>query len=149
MTPPPNPAQVCAGVIARGWIGIYIVSLQPAPDLVWDNVPHYFKVGLCDTIPAPNTPQGRYKIRLDFPGSGRSLAESEIVRAELQHGLNEVSVGPWVPGLENHVTICATRALAETQVLYDDSPEHVFHLLAWPDGRDRVTLPIQCAGNFS
>ncbi len=147
--PTPNAEQICAAAVARGWIGIYILYLHPVPELVWDTVPHEFQVGLCNAIPAPNTPQGRYKIRLTFPAASRGPAESAAVSAELHTGLNVVTVGPWIPGFENHVTICATRAQAEAQVLYDDSPEHIFHSLQWLDGGDRTVLPIRCAGTFS
>ncbi len=149
ITPTPTAAQICASVIARGWIGIYVLYLHPDPELVWDTLPHRFLVGLCNTIPAPNTPQGRYKIRLSFPGGSRSIAESAETPIELHSGLNEVSVGPWIPGYENHVTICATRAYAETQVWYNDGPDRTFHLLTWLDGSDSVTLPILCGGTFS
>lgn len=126
-----------------------MVYVHPVPDLAWDYNPRQFLVGLCDTIPPPSVPQGKYKVVLNFPAGHGSLTQSSVVRAELKPGLNEISVGPWIPGLENHLAICAQRAVAETQVMYDDTPDPFFHPLLWPDGSDRVPLPIQCGGNYA
>jgi len=147
-SPTPSAAQSCAALAAKGSIGIFVVYIHPVPDLVWDYTPRQFLVGLCDTIPPPSVPQGKYKVVLNFPALNHSSTESSVSRAELKSGLNEVSIGPWVPGLENHLARCAVRATAETQVMYNDTPEPFFHALLWPDGRDRVPLPIQCGGNY-
>ena len=148
-SPTPSAAQVCATLTARGTGDIYVVYIHPQPDLVWDKAPRQFLVGLCDTLPAPNTPQGKYKIVLNFPAGNGSLTQSAPVPAELKSGLNEISIGPWIPGLENHLAICAQRAVAETQVMYDDTPGPYFRALLWADGSDRVPLPIRCGGNYS
>ncbi len=148
-SPTPSAAQICEALLAKGSRGIYVVYIHPVPDLVWDTIPRQFQVGLCDTIPPPNVPQGKYKIVLNFPAGRGSLTESSVAPAELKPGLNEISVGPWIPGLENHLAICAQRAVAEIQVMYNDSPEPFFHALLWPDGSDRVALPIKCGGNFA
>jgi hypothetical protein len=148
-SPTPSAAQVCATLATKGSIGIFVVYIHPVPDLVWDTVPRQFLVGLCDTIPPPSVPQGKYKIVLSFPAGRGSLSESSVSRAELKPGLNEISVGPWIPGFENHLAICAQRAVAEIQVMYNDTPEPFFHVLLWSDGSDRVALPIQCGGNFA
>lgn len=128
--------------------GIYVLYIQPVPDLVWDQNPRQFRVGLCDTIALPSTPQGKYKIAMSFPPGSRGATQSSAVSAELKPGLNEVSVGPWIPGLENHLGACAMRANAETQVMYNDTPDPFFHPLLWPNGDDHVTLSIQCGGNY-
>jgi len=148
-SPTPSAAQTCAAIAAKGSIGIYVVYIHPVPDLVWDTVPRQFLVGLCDTIPPPSVPQGKYKIVLNFPAVNHGIVESNVSRAELKPGLNEISVGPWIPGYENHLARCAVRAVAETQVMYNDTPEPFFHVLLWPDGNDRVLLPIRCGGNYS
>lgn len=122
--------------------------VHPVPDLVWDTVPHQFQTGLCDTFPPPNTPQGRYKVVLSFPGSNRGIASSSITSAELHAGLNVVNIGPWIPGFDPHMASCATRAYGETQIMYSDNPENVYRALDWPDGRDKIDLAILCGGNY-
>ncbi len=152
ITPGPSPtlsaAELCARTVAAKPGSIFVVYIHPTPDLVWDQNPRQFLVGLCNTIPLSSTPQGKYKIILNFPGSNHGLTESAPVQAELKPGLNEVSVGPWVPGLENHLASCATRAVAQTQVMYNDTPDPFYHPLLWVDGSDRVPLPIACGGNY-
>ncbi len=148
-SPTPSAAQICNDLVAKGAIGIVVVYIHPEPELVWDYAPRQFLVGLCDTDPPPSTPQGKYKIVLNFPNTQHGSTESAPVPATLKPGLNEVSVGPWVPGLENHEAACAVRAVAQTQVMYNDTPDRFYHALLWPDGSDRVVLPIKCGGNYS
>lgn len=69
--------------------------------------------------------------------------------AKLAPGLNEIKLGPWVPGLQNHVTICVDRAFGQAQVFYNDLPTPSFGVLKWVDGKDTVTFPIKCGGNYS
>jgi hypothetical protein len=132
---------------AKGVSGIFVLYVHPEPDLVWDTVPRQFLVGLCDTIPPPSVPQGKYKMILNFAGHG--VMDSHVTTGELKPGLNEMSIGPYIPGYENHMAICAQRPVAEVQVMYNDTPEPFFHALLWPDGSDRVAIPIACGGNFS
>ncbi len=147
-SPTPSAAQICTDLIARKQTGIFVVSLRPEPGLVWDKTPRQFQTGICNALPPANVPQGKYKIVLSFPGSNHGLTQSADVRAELKPGLNQVSIGPWIPGLENHLASCATRAVAETQVMYNDTPDPFYRALPWPDGSDRVSLAIQCGGNY-
>lgn len=135
--------------MARGQSQLYVVYIHPTPDLAWDKGPRQFLVGICDTIPLPAVPQGKYKMVLSFPLSTRGLAESTAVPAELKPGLNEVSVGPWIPGTENHLAICATMSPALIQVMYSDTGDRFFRALLWPDGSDRVSITIQCGGNYA
>ena len=147
-SPTPSAAQICDD-LAKKSNGIFVVYIHPVPELVWDTIPRQFQVGLCDTIPLPSTPQGKYKIVLSFPNSQHGSTESAPVPAQLKPGLNEVSVGPWIPGLENHMAACAMRAVAQTQVMYNDTPDRFYHALLWADGSDHVALPIKCGGNYS
>ena len=148
-SPTPSAAQICGELMAKGSSGIIVLYIHPEPDLAWDYTPRQFLIGLCDTIPLPSTPQGKYKVVLNFPGSQHGSTESAPVPAQLKPGLNEVSVGPWVPGLENHLAACAMCAVAQTQVMYNDTPDRFFHALLWADGSDHVALPIKCGGNYS
>lgn len=142
-------AQICAGLAARGMRDIYIIYIHPVPELVWDTTPRQFLVGLCNTLPPPSVPQGRYKIVMSFPDGDRGSTSSSETPAELGRGFNEVSVGPWIPGLENHRARCNMRAVADTQVMYNGTVDGLFHPLAWDDGRTSVGLAIKCGGNFS
>ena len=148
-SPTPSVEQICNDLVAKGGIGIVVVYIHPEPELVWDYNPRQFLVGLCDTDPPPSTPQGKYKIVLNFPNTQHGSTESVPVPATLKPGLNEVSVGPWIPGLENHKAACAVRAVAQTQVMYNDTPDRFYHPLLWPDGSDQVALSIKCGGNYS
>ncbi len=142
-------AQTCADLVATRGPQIFVMSLRGDPELIWDNVPRQFIVGLCNTNRPPSVPQGKYKIVLNFPDSGHGLTQSAPTQIELKPGYNEVSVGPWIPGLENHIAHCAMRAEAQTQVMYNDTPEPYYHALLWPDGSDHVIMPIKCGGNFA
>ena len=146
-SPTPSAAQACAGLLARGTAGIFVIYLHPEPDLVWDTVPRQFVVGLCNTIPPPSVPQGKYKIILNFANHG--LMDTHVTTGELKPGMNELSIGPYIHGYENHMAICAQRPVAEVQVMYNDTSEPPFHALLWPDGSDRVAIPIKCGGNFA
>jgi hypothetical protein len=103
---------------------------------------------LCNANPPPAVPQGKYKITMTFPPNNAGATESKPTVAELKPGFNEITVGPWIPGLENHLATCAVRANAETQVMYNDTPDPFYHALGWYNGTDRVTLPIKCGGNY-
>ena len=153
-TPGPSPtfttAQLCASLQTRGNNLIYVLYVRPTTELVWDTEPRYFQVGLCNTIPVANgVPQGKYRMQLNFPSGARGgFVTSAPSPAELKPGLNEISVGPWVPGLENHLSNCAVRAVGFTQVTYNDTPDPFYRALPFPDGSDRTPLPIKCGGSF-
>ena len=68
-SPTPSAAQICASLLAKGSIGIYVVYVHPAPDLAWDENPRQFLVGLCNTNPPTSVPQGKYKVVLNFPAA--------------------------------------------------------------------------------
>ena len=148
-SPTPSAAQFCANFAAQHGAGIFVMYIHGDPELIWDTNPRQFRVGLCNTIPATSTPQGKYKIAMTFPPGNSGATQSAPTVAELKPGFNEISVGPWIPGLMNHLAACATRENAETQVLYNDSPEPFFHVLPWLDGTDRTFLRIKCGGNFA
>jgi hypothetical protein len=136
-------------LVAKGTSEIYILYIHPEPDLAWDKGERFFKVGLCNTIPASSTPQGKYRITLIFPTANNLFTQSAPTQGELKPGLNQVSVGPWVPGTENHLAVCAVKTRAETRVLYNDSPDpNTFRTLYWYDGSDHVILSVQCGGNY-
>ena len=122
--------------------------LQPVTELLWDYNPRQFRVGLCNTNPPSAVPQGKYKIAMTFPPRNSGATESKPSVAELKPGFNEITVGPWVPGLENHLASCAPRSNAETRVMYNDTPDPIYHALTWYDGKDRVIMPIKCGGNY-
>jgi len=147
-SPTPNAAQICASMIGKAPVDIYVMYLLPATDLVWDTEPRYFRVGLCNTNAPASTPQGKYKIAMTFPPGNSGATQSAPSPAELKQGFNEIRVGPWIPGLQNHLAICAVRTNADTQVMYNDTPDPFFRALKWIDGSERTTLRIQCGGNF-
>jgi hypothetical protein len=149
-SPIPGPAQDCANLAARGTSGIFIVDVVPDPSLVWDGRPHLFRVGVCNALSPSTVAQGRYKILLYFPASGKGHEESVPTPADLKPGMNIITVGPWVPGLENHRARCATKDTAEVEITYNDIPDPtIFRALSWPDGKTRTYLPVQCGGNFA
>jgi hypothetical protein len=128
---------------------IFVLYVRPSSELIWDNLDRTFLVGLCNTIPVANgVPQGKYKMKFNFPFSNQGSKESVPTPGELKPGLNEVKIGPWKPGYENHLARCATRAVAETQVTYNDTPDPIYRVLPYLDGSDHLSLPIKCGGNF-
>ena len=148
-TPTPGPAQICDSLGAQGQRGIFLVDLQPVPDLAWDQNPRQFRVGVCNTHPPSNVPQGRYKIFVFYPGGDRGPGQTGLMHFQLKPGLNEIMIGPWVPGLENHLATCAMRPIGSIEVHYNDSPDSNFKALAWPDGRIKVEFPIRCGGDYA
>ncbi len=149
-TVPAQPTSVLMGVIQTcldrsrtAQPGLYIVSLAPSPALVWDTNPHVFRLGICNTSPPASAPGGDLRIFISFPGSDRGHADSDSVQVQLNSAYNEVTSGPWVPGLENHLSACATRPTAQVEVHWNAVP------LLWLDGKSSVNLPIGCGGNFS
>ena len=147
-SPTPSAAQMCAQMLGKVPAEIYVFYLYPEGELIWDNEPHYFRVGLCNTNAPPAAPQGKYKITFSFPPTSSGATESKPSPAELKLGFNEIRVGPWVPGLENHLSRCAARANAVTRLTYNDTPDPFYRVLTWYDGRDHIILPIKCGGNF-
>ncbi len=135
--------QSCLNRTRTGPAGLYILQVQPTPPLVWDTTPHMFQVTLCNANPPSSTPSGQFKVFISFPGSERGHAESDAVTAQLTSGYNEVSIGPWVPGLENHISACATRPMTQIEVHWNGAS------LLWLDGKSSVNIPIGCGGNFS
>jgi len=153
LTPGPSPtlttAQICSNLLAKNAPGIYVLAIRGVPDLAWDKAEHQFVIQVCNTNLPPSVPQGKYKVILNFPGSDHGASQSAATQIELKPGFNEISVGPWVPGLENHLAACATRASAETQVIYSDTPDRLYRTLKWFDGSDSIWLPIKCGGDYS
>jgi len=147
-SPTPSAAQICAGMLGKVPAGIYVLYLQPVTELIWDYNPRQFRVGLCNTNPPSAVPQGKYKIAMTFPPRNSGATESKPSVAELKPGFNEITVGPWIPGLENHMAVCAVKADAETQVMYNDTPDPIYHALSWYNGSDRVVMRIKCGGNY-
>jgi len=147
-SPTPSAAQICAGMLGKVPAGIYVMYLQPVTELKWDYDPRQFRVGLCNANPPSAVPQGKYKIAMSFSASGSHATESKPSVAELKPGFNEITVGPWVPGLENHLAQCAVKSNAVTQVMYNDTPDPLYRALQWQDGKESVIMPIKCGGNY-
>ena len=153
LTPGPSPTlttvQICANLLARQAPDIYVLAIHGVPDLAWDKAEHQFVIQVCNTNLPPSVPQGKYKVVLNFPGSDHGASQSAATQIELKPGFNEISVGPWVPGLENHLAACASRPSGETQVMYSDTPDRLYRTLKWFDGSDSIWLPIKCGGDYS
>jgi len=148
-TSTPTAPQLCASLMTKLPAGIYVMYLYGTPELIWDYTPRHFKVGVCNTIPPSSTPAGKYKIAMTFPPGNSGATQSAPTHIEIKSGFNEITVGPWVPGLQNHRAACVTREFADTQVLYNDSPDPVFRALPWIDGKNRTTLQIKCGGDYA
>lgn len=147
-SPTPSAAQMCAGMLGKVPAEIYVLYLQPVTELKWDYEPRQFRVGLCNANAPSAAPQGKYKIAMSFSASGSHSTESKPSVAELKYGFNEITVGPWVPGLENHLAQCAVKTNAETRVMYNDTPDPFYRALKWHDGKEFIILTIKCGGNY-
>lgn len=148
-SPTPSAAQLCASLATKMSAGIYVMYIHPATELIWDTEPRQFRVGLCNTNPPTSTPQGKYKIAMSFPGGVGGATQSAPSQIEIKAGFNEISVGPWVPGLQNHRAACVSRENAITEVWYNDTPDPAYRVLPWINGADHITLKIKCGGDYA
>jgi hypothetical protein len=136
--------------MAKGVVDLFVVSVEAIPPLVWDSSPHQFRVGLCNTNGPSSAPAGTYRIYISYPGAERGLAQSDKTPATLKPGFNQILVGPWVPGLENHKASCASRPIGQIEVRYNDVPDPaIYRALPWPDGSTSINLKIACGGDYS
>ncbi len=133
----------CNNMVLKQPSALWVLALQPTPALLWDRNPHNFQVTICNTYPLPATRTGQIRAFINFPGTNIGHSESEPVQVQLNGGLNDVTVGPWVPGLENHITACATKPTAAVEIHFEGGT------LVWPTGRTAVDFPIGCGGGFS
>ncbi len=124
--------------------------VEPIPGLAWDPTPRQFRVGLCNSLPVMTMPNGELTVFVHFPGSDHGLGQTPKIRAQLEPGFHEFVFGTWTPGLENHVTVCVQRAIAEIEIVYSDNPPYSdFRPLLWPDGKSRLIMPIKCGGDYA
>ncbi len=141
--------QTCMDLGTKGRNRLAIVKLEAIPKLAWDKDPHEFRVSLCNAISSSSAVTGRFRIFIYFPGSDRGRAESGTVQAQLPPGLNDVSIGPWIPGLQNHLSACAMQPTVRIEVLWDGTFDGTFQPITWYDGKGTLDMPIACGGDFS
>lgn len=144
-----SPAQICEQLAGKAERGLYVIELEPIPDLVWDNVPREFQVGVCNTLTVSTVPAGEFMAFVFLPGSAQAIGQTTPATAQLEPGYHALTLKSWTPGYENHVTACATRPYVQVRVDYADSPRtQNFRPVSWLDGNDRVVFPVKCGGNF-
>jgi hypothetical protein len=150
-TPSPtlNPQQACDDMIARGQPGLYVVSIQPYPDLVWDRENRSFRVDLCNTTTVPTPLESRFVVFVYFPGESRPRGQTSELPIRLPPGLTEITLSSWIPGLQNHISACVVQPPVEFSVAYRYPPDlSVFHPIPYVDGQERETFSVKCGGNF-
>ena len=134
---------------AEGRRGLYVISIEPLPSLVWNPTPRQFRVGVCNTLAESLVADSRFRVLVYAPKIKNPLGQTSELSAQLAPGLHELVLGSWTPGLQNHVTACADLLTVEIQIEYNDFPAvNNFRPVLWPDGSERKTFPIACGGNF-
>lgn len=129
--------------------GLYVISLDPLPSLVWDQTPRQFRIGVCNTLAESLVPQSRFRVSVFAPATKNPLGQTSELSAQVAPGLHELVLGSWTPGLQNHVTACAVHPVVEILVEYNDFPAaNSFRPVLWPDGSERKTLSVACGGTF-
>ncbi len=148
-TPTLNPLDVCNELTARGQPGLYIVSIEPFPALAWDWDPRQFRVQVCNTLSRSTSPDGRFIVFVYFPGEKSPRGQTSQVPFQLPPGLSEISLGSWVPGMENHISACNAQPPVEFAVAYTLPPDRsILHPVPYADGHDRRIFTLQCGGHF-
>lgn len=141
--------QICADLLAQHQNKMYVQSVESIPPLVWDSVPRQFRASICNARNEALVPTSRFVTKIFFPGEKNSLSQTASVNAQLTPGLHTLTFSSWTPGFENHVTICAQRPLIQIEIDYTDQPApESFQVVPWVDGKTRVTMAVQCAGNY-
>jgi hypothetical protein len=147
-SPTANPVQVCPSNAEKPR-GLYVISLDPLPSLVWNQTPRQFRVGVCNTLAEPLVPESRFRVSVFAPATKNPLGQTSELSAQLTPGLHELMIGSWTPGLQNHVTACAVWPTVEILVEYNDFPAtNSFRPVQWPDGSERKAFSVACGGTF-
>lgn len=146
-----DPAADCAAAsVAPGPRGLFVIYADVSPELVWDTRPREFRVGICNSHPVPLVPDSQFLVTLRLPETGRIPGQTERLRAQLGPGFHELILKQWVPGYENHVTICVQKPAVQVIVEYSDQADSpVFHPLRWLDGSEGQIYLIRCGGDFA
>jgi hypothetical protein len=151
---PTDPAPTASAVAtcpstAEGQRGLYVISLDPLPSLVWNQTPRQFRVGVCNTLAESIVPESRFRVSVFAPATKNPLGQTSELSAQLAPGLHELVLGSWTPGLQNHVTACAVWPTVEILVEYNDFPAaNSFRPVLWPDGSERKSFSVACGGTF-
>ncbi len=150
VSPPLSPQAVCAALSAQGRGGLFVVYAEPAKELVWDNNPVQFRVGVCNSLPVPLVPASHFVAMVDVPYSKSGGGRTNEIANQLPPGFHEFLFSTWKPGLENHITVCVQKQVIELTIGYSDQEKSKnFHLLQWVDGTNRRIFPIKCGGTFA
>ena len=149
--PTASAQQVCADLAAEGQRGLVVTYVQPAPNLIWDQTPRQFRVGICNTLAVPTVPQGQFVLFVYLAWTRQIRGQTSELPAQLTPGFHELLFGTWTPGLENHLSICVQRPALEIEIGYnDDFPiSRSFRPVQWADGSNKMVFPIRCGGDFS
>lgn len=127
-----------------------MLYVEPAPRLTWDQTPRQFRVGVCNTLSVPTVPQGQFVLFVYIAWTRQIRGQTSELPAQLAPGFHELVLGPWTPGLENHVTACAQRPAVEIEIGYNDSfpQSSSFRPVPWADGITKIVFPIACGGDY-
>jgi hypothetical protein len=98
----------------------------------------------------PLVPESHFVVSILIPSRRDGAGQTSVTTAQLSPGFRELVLGPWTPGLENHMTICVQKAVVEVVIGYSDEyRSSSFRPLQYPDGKDRVLLPVECGGSYA
>ncbi|MBI5034970.1 MAG: hypothetical protein HZB51_30965 [Chloroflexi bacterium] len=146
---PVDPQQQCNQLGSSAKPGLYVISIQPVPELVWDNEPRRFDVSICNTLGVATLNSLRFVVRIYYATQVRPVGQTAEVMAQLVPGVNELKFESWTPGLRNHITACQQQPPVQVEVNYIVPPDlSALRVMPFPDGTNRRTLGVKCGGTF-
>lgn len=149
MPTPSAPAQVCDQLSLNASPGLYVVSVVPVPELVWDRTPRQFVVDVCNTSPDATPIGSRFVVLIYFPGEASPRGQTSELPVRLEPGLHGLTLEWWTPGLQNHISACNIQPPVQVAVAYTYPPSlNILHPIPFGDGQDRWTFAVKCGGHF-
>ena len=144
-----DPALACASLTPQAQTGLYVMTVRPEPELVWDRDPRRFVVDVCNSSPETTAEGFRLVIFVYFPAEARPRGQTSELPIRLGSGLHEVTLESWIPGLQNHLSACRLQTSVDVSVAYTFPPDYsTFHPIPFADGKEKETFSVQCGGHF-
>ncbi len=137
--PPLTPADLCAAMEP----GLHVLSLVPTQPLMWVKAERAFRVGLCNANGGPMPKDGGLVAFITTVGQNHPMGQTYTRRGAIPPGYTEVVLEHWIPGLENHLTICVQKPAVIVEVKWSDDAKNDFRVL------DVQQFPVQCGGDYA
>lgn len=149
-TPTRTFAETCRSLTDTGPAGLFLFYISASPELKWDLEPRAFRVGVCNSHTVPTVPESDFILSIRLVDKRAPLGQTPHLPKQLEPGFSELTLSPWTPGLENHVTICVQRAIVALELGYSDQPgSRNYRPVQWLDGSTSRLFPVKCGGDYS